>query len=1512
MQSCYLFFTSRWPLLGLVLLFPLFLAGQRPDTLPTDPNAFIGVLGEQLLATGNKELEEIFKTFEQQFRSGYFAEGERDQVISSLQKMWLKRLSPNPQMRDYLALLTQMKQVAEPERRFREWHKMLDTLLAPQEEQRVNNVATFLDFAAGWFTDQRLRPSDSGTNWLVRASDYSLAYVDKKPQVVIPLADLVARRKTDSIRIVETSGIFNIFDNQWEGKGGRVTWERLGMDPNIYAELGAYELDVRRGLYESNQANLHYPLFFGERKVPGVFSDKISVYVDSTTASFPRFQSAETDLSITKFGEGIRYQGGFRMEGATIIGLGVTGIPARIDLVNNRGQRVYSGRADKLIIRREEVIIGQGVESTFYFKTDSIYHPSVNLRYNIPKRELLLVRGQRGSDRNLFFSSAHKMNIDAEQLLAFIDRDSVLIGKPTISIANKPPVRFESFDYFNQREYEQLQSISNVNPVGAIKFQAEKSGRRILPADEIARIINPRFGVENIVTLLYDLVGKGFINYDPEKQLIEVKDKVFRYANAASNKEDYDRLRINSDTDSTNAVMNLRNNTINVKGVKFLEVSNRQRVAIIPDTGQLILGANRNMDFTGRLRAGYSELAGKDFHFDYDKFQFQLDSIDRWRLFLPDKRPSETKEVNALALTSDLEHFTGILLVDAPNNKSGREDIAIFPSLTTKSKAYVYYDGEFAKDTVYLRDSFYYEVEPFGFNRLDDYIREDVQFKGKLVSAGIFPDFKENLIIRPEDYSLGFIHQTPKTGYPVYHKRGVFSGEVDLTNRGLWGKGNLKYLGASINSEDFVFRPASVKSSAEFFELDEERGDPEVPQVSGTKVAITWNPYQDSMYVKPLDAPFALYKAGEHTFDGTLILTPGGLKGAGLLDWPQASLQSDYFAFGAFSAAGDTTELKIKTEDNKSIAIQTANIYGAVDFDKMIGNFKANEEFLKTKLPFNQYETSMNEFDWDMKKSTIDFKADPTKMGTFTSLAPTQDSLNFRGRTAFYDLKTHLLQIGEVPFIKSADAFIYPDSGKVEVKAGGVMTTLENATIICDTINQNHKILRAAVDIKGRKDYLAKGFYEYNIGERQQEIEFSNVVGQRVGKGAASEKRTATRANGEVTEADSFFIDKKTAFYGTIKLSSESVNLQFDGYARLEADRLPERNWFNINCEGDKSNLAIKYNNPKTFDGVPLETGIFLSKETTAMYPRIMMPLFFRKDRPILPAKGVFRYDKPKDQFIFGDSTKVLHNDYRGAEIVFDNKTGKVTGDGRLNLGSGLKYVSLDAAGSLQTGFRPPLPDTVLIDTLPPLPVDIDIVSGLQLVVPDKLLRIMLNEIEAASFGSAPITYLSDIDYYKRRFTMLLPPSKELDNALNTLTTGVFELPKSLNTYTFLFSGLKMRWDMDYQSFVNTKTDVGLVSIAGEPVNKVLQTYVEYKMPTNEDDRVYVYFKLPNDIFYYFGYRQGFLELTSNDNRFMEELSKMKSSELVVKMKDGETYEIQVVEQNRAQMFVRRAQAAGK
>jgi hypothetical protein len=1484
--------------------------GQRPDTLPHEPAAFWETLIKSAGNLNNKDLTEKYNQIAQNFQSAAYADYQKKGINQTIRVMWSRKLPLMPYITNYLDFVEILKVHAPNEEGFSSWHKTFLALLQLPDIYTPFKINDFLS-ASKLLYQQQLISFGGGANWFFRGANPAWSWEQREPKVIFSKVQLQTGYKTDSIRIAETSGALFPLKNLWVGTGGKCDWTRVGLDKRVFVQLKNYTLDLKINKFNADSVRLSYPAYFGNNLILGKFEDQIVSQPDSSLISFPRFYSLKDNLVINQFGDGIKCTGGFALEGKSVMGFGSVLNPAKITLVNNKARTTFVGASEKFVLRKSDQLSSQKVKSTLYMGQDSISHPELIFYYNTSSRTLLLRRGENGKGRNLFYSSAHQFSIQAEELVMQIDNDSVMIGREALPILKKPAVRFESLNYFNDGEFDRMKGISSQNPLELLYQICQKNRTNIFDAPSLAPLLSPTYTLENIRSLLYEWVAAGYIEFREENNQILVNEKVNLTVEAALGKRDFDRLRIDSKTDSVNAWLTLFNKKIQIQSVDFLDFSPLHRVRLFPLKQTIALLPDRTMRFSGLLKAGFTDFEGTNFEFNYKQNQIRLDSVKRFRIFLKEESQDPAKLPAAFSLTSEITSFAGVLAIDAPENKGGKDNISSFPVLNSKTGGTIFYDGAFSKDTTLKRDSFYFALAPFIFSGLDKFQENQVRFKGRLFSYDIFPAFQETVSIRPFDFSLGFRHKTPAEGYATYRNKGRYSGELDLSNRGLQGKGRLNYLGAVINSEDFVFQPQKVTASAKNFSLEEEIKPMEIPKVVGKDVTVTWKPYQDSLYLASGNQSFNLFTKGSYSLDGSLILTPKGVGGNGLLNWPQASLQAEKLKFGAQSAQSDTAWLKIKGKTEKEILLEAPNVKAKLDFQKEFGSFDGNDHNLLTNLPFNQYTTSLIDFDWNIRDQMVYFRSDTASTGSFSSLVPNQDSFRFEGKRASYNLRDFSLEINGVRYINAADAKIIPENGRLNVRAYGLIDSFSNATIICDTINQNHKIIKAHVQVKGRKDYFASGFYEYNIPGKNQEIAFSSIIGQRVGKGLMSQKATATRAQGEMSELDDFRIDTKTSFYGKIGLASEDVNLAFDGFARLESAAIENNSWFRLNTKADKKNLVIEANRPKSPEGLFLETGFFLSTENASIYPRFLQPLNLRKDRSIFPANGFIRYDRLKDQFLFGDSSCVSNGVCTGNLLTLQDKTARIIAEGDFSLATGLKMAKVKAVGTLKTTI-PPSQEMADTGEVQKMVLDLDLLLGLNLNIPEKFMRILENEMASAAYGSEPISYLSDLDFYQKMLTRILGDTEETKEVLYGLSSGFFEIPAKANPYSFLFGGVKLKWDSEYQAFINANTNVGLISLAGKPVSKKVNTFIEIKMPGNNDDRIYVYLKLPNDIYYYFGLRKGFLEINSNDSRFQEELLKTKKTDLLLKLPNGEILEMQPVESNRAQMFMRRAMSAGK
>ena len=1497
------------------LIFLLCAGNISAQKFPENTNEFVDKLGEYMTLSKRPDMEESFAVFKKMHKAGAFPEWQMKRMVSVANLMGNQNLPAFPYFKNYVNAIVAAKNDRDTTL-FRRWHTFTEESLAGLEKGRTKSVGLLLEFSVDFMEQRALKSGEGGSaTWKIKGGKFDFAYSDREPSLVCTGVDLIGTRKTDSVTIHNTSGLYKPFEQMWIGVGGKVSWAEAGMDSSIYALLTKYKVETQKPLFSCDTATLFYPLYFKEG-VKGSFENNIVVRpkLASTKADslrdvqFPRFQSFEKVLKINRIGDNIEYLGGFRLAGNSFYGYGTGSEPAQMTVYNKKHEKVFHGKANLFIIRRGVSVVAENVDAKLFMDTDSLFHPAADFRIDIPKQIITLMRGEKGSSRNPFYSSFYNMNLNTDKLAWHLNADSLEIGGSTGIKGVAKKVEFESSNFYDASVYLQMQGLATHNSVSTLyalwlKTDKDKDDNgRIVTDNQFAMEINPNFDYSSIQSLLAQMVEEGFINYYFSRHEIELRDKCIHYALASQGKKDYDAINIISESTTTNAKLNLKTKETEIYSVKKLELSQRQKVALIPNENELTLLKNRDMRFGGRLYAGLALFQGRNMSFVYDKFEVDFDSVQHLDFYIPTGKEDKNGQPIANAMNSNIEHLSGALLVDAPNNKSGKEEMSIFPSLQSKKHSFVFYDQPKTQAGVYTRDSFYFRLDPFSFNGLDSYTKEQLKFNGQLFPATIFPPFKETILVREEDKSFGFIHKTPAIGYTTYSKKGNYTGTLDLSNKGLIGKGKLEYLTADIESEDLIFRPKQTTGTAKKFFMEEDRASKvKVPQAKGEDVSVNWLPFKDSMYVTSKAKDFELFKANGYTHKGVLILTPSGLKGRGEFEWAEGKLTSKIISYGPFQASVDTGNLEIKSLDQNGIALDSRNVDGDLDFDAQKGLFKANLQTASTTLPLDKYRTSMNEFTWDMKGKTIEFKADPKKPGSFVSIDPAQDTLSFEGKTALYDLKTNLLRIGGVKQIKSADAFVnIPDTSDIFIQPGGRMRTIYNAQIVADTVSKYHTINKATVDIGGKKLYKATGFYEYNIPGYNQEVFFNDIQGKYQTIVAAN-RLVQTYATADIPEKDSFRVDVKTLFKGDMILNSSDQNMTFKGYAQLVADKLPKTNWFTLQTKIDRKEPLIRVKLAKDSDDSPMVTGFYLSRETGEMYPRIMLPALQRADRAMIDCKHVYKYEPANDRFIFGDSLKVLGKSERGSKLIFDNRVATVQAEGPINIGSGLELMSIKAAGRLKSDYN-----TVTDSTY--FSVTGEIISAFDIPIPAKLIELMINEIKAAAFDAQPSVYNTNMAFYQPALHEFVSDEKDWEEVLSNTRLNAVLLPKKDDKFAFVLGRQSVTWNREYTSFFTLEDRIPLISIAGQPINKSLNIMLQYKMPTTGNDALGIYIKPSADLWYLFVYQNtdegGALSITSGSPRFNDLLASLKGKDIKTKMPNGKTFEVVPVDPAEGPKFV--------
>jgi hypothetical protein len=935
--------------LCLMLVFPLLVFGNPSNRFPENRVEFMKELRAYLMATKKKEAIEAFDFFEQQLSSGLYTDPEFSRIIKVSNEMVDRKLAASPYFTDFLKSVTALKESKNNHYLFDSWHEMLEFVLLSKPEQ-ASPFKEVLSFSILYFEKGLLCNLGAGISWRAEAKALSFGVIGNEPCLRFEKTDLVCFKRGVEMRIGGTGGAYFPVTNRWKGKGGMVTWTRVGRS-EVYCEFDTFDMLLDKGIYQVANAWLTYEDYFGQQKIKGTFQDNISGQDFKTTETYPVFTSENKQLLIPFEGSTITFRGGIELKGNTLYGVGHSYAKARLKGYGTNRTTSFEASSDRFVMDKGSRIAGEEVAATIFFGRDSVYHPAVQFKFLFAENKLTLQRGDRGSNRNPFFNSLTQTNIDSERLDWILHNNEVIINEKGAHLGNtNKKVSFESSRYYNDLDYRMLQSVSSVHPLSVLKAMVDQKKSRIVDANSYAQTINKNFDVSSINSLIYDLVGKGYILYDKETKMITTLDKVIHYCDASQQRVDYDILKLVSESDLTNAKLLLEESKIKANAVDVVEFSHTQHVAARPKDGLVTIGANRGLTFDGKLFAGLATFQGSAFHFDYEPFTVRLDTVDYYDLFVWTGKKDALGNPEAFSIGSRIEQTSGITLIDAPSNKSGREDISSFPAFKTNAPAYVYYNFKETQGGCYSKDSFYFELYPFTLNNLDQFTADKFHFKGRMVSSGIFPTFEDTLTLQETDYSLGFQHRVPKQGYAAYDK-GHFKGEVNLSNEGLQAKGSIAYKWAELQSEDMVFKPNQMTATANSFSLKEDIQN-DIPSISGTQIHIDWRPQMDSMYIKALDKPFGLFGSEKNTLMDMLILTPDGVKGRGVFDWQKGRLESSLLDLGSKTISADTANLSVKVKGFNELALHTNNVSSQLDFTTNIAFVNANSDTVTTDFPY--------------------------------------------------------------------------------------------------------------------------------------------------------------------------------------------------------------------------------------------------------------------------------------------------------------------------------------------------------------------------------------------------------------------------------------------------------------------------------------------------------------------------------------------------------------------------------
>ncbi|HET8962988.1 MAG TPA: hypothetical protein VFM99_03775, partial [Chitinophagales bacterium] len=778
-----------------------------------DPVKFLDEVKTMFEVTNmeKKEVKEFMEEFTKIWNAPKYTANLKKATYNSFNMMVKRKLRILPEYKSYLTSVINFVNSNQSEDNFLTWQECINKILA---ERSIKNYSEYLEMSENLFASNTFYKS-AVVQYTSSNNKYIFEY-DSVPKVIFPKLDLKCyNNQNDSGIIYNTRGTFYPYKGVFVGETGKVNWKRAGLEDNVvWAELRKYQITLKTSGYTADSVTFYNKNYF-EKPLLGQLTEKV-VSERGDLISYPRFDSYSKRMQIPSIAKNVDYDGGFYQRGAKFLGSGSKEEDAK--LIFKRDGKPFLIVGAKLIGITKDKLTAEAANIKFLFDKDSVTHPSVNMKFMIKERSLSLVRNTDGISKSPFLNSFHDVDMYFEELSWKVDDPKIdlkmLVGN------SQEDALFESSSYFRSNRYDQVQGLERINPLIQLRdFDKSTGGKRTFSGADYAKYLH--FSLKDVAPALIRLSVLGFITYNPEEDVIQIHEKLFTYIGARAGHVDYDVIQFPSVIrGGNNASINLLNYDLTIFGVRQVAMSDSQNVVVFPSEQTVILKRNRDFSFGGVVHAGRFDFFGKEFTFDYDKFTVDLKNVDSLRMTVKSIEKDVYGENPLVKVKTVIEKINGSLEIDNPQNKSGRKDYPSYPIFNSFKDSYAYYDKKSIQNGKYPKDKFYFHLEPFTIDSLDNFSNEGLNFKGEMVSAGIFPTFKESLKLQP-DYSLGFVSKTPPAGYSMYGDKGTYTATINLSNKGLRGDGTLKYITSSIVSPDFVFFPDSTNCLAKTFDVKE-------------------------------------------------------------------------------------------------------------------------------------------------------------------------------------------------------------------------------------------------------------------------------------------------------------------------------------------------------------------------------------------------------------------------------------------------------------------------------------------------------------------------------------------------------------------------------------------------------------------------------------------------------------------------------------------------------------------
>lgn len=1273
--------------------------------------------------------------------------------------------------------------------------------------------------------------------------------------------DFIINTPYDSLaRLRGTSGSLMLNNNIFVGKGGKMDWSTAGLSPDeAFCTFEQYNFNIKSPKIVVATATLNYPSKT-DKPVKGIYEYDSKRHARPEDNHYPRFKSNNSNVELKGMGENISYKGGFSLGGKKMYSSSVDEGYATI-MIKHSGSPKVKSVSNKFELS-DSLIVADVSNIVLYMGSgDSIYHPGTIFKFN-KNSEILKLYKQPGYKQAPFIDTYHKIEILADALTWNLNEPKIDFS--IINAREQIPATFESEEYFSGDKYAMMKGLFQFHPLQMIVGYSERKKTNSFNASEVAA--DMKIATPTIKGAMVGLMKGGFIDYNVRSGEIKLRPKAIHYVLSRRDKKDYDNINfVSLSPDGKNATLDLNTHELTVRGVDKIYISDSLKVEFIPEGKELKILKNRDFKFNGNIKTKNFEFVGKDFLFNYDSFLVHLPTINSIKLMVKPKEDKDPKNNKDRKVGNELTYSSGTLYINKPNNKSARKKYNQYPIFDAKTGASVVFNKPNIAQGAY-DSSIQFKIPPFKIDSLSSNDPNAIGFEGEFISGGIFPNFKEKLVVMA-DYSMGFEHKVPKEGFPLYEGQAKYYNKITLNSQGLRGDGEIRYLNTTLQSKDFFFLKDSVltigtKAITKEGKHPEANPDATFPDMVVEDYRMKWLPKSDLMYISDTKTPILLYK-GTASLQGTANITKKGMMGEGILLTRGSEVESVDFKFSQTKFVAGNAHFQIKSDNPTKPAVLCRGVKFDFDLDKAIAHFTPEVEGeASNEFPYAMYKSSLNNGVWDLHKKIVSMKmpdgGDISK-SYFYSTRLDQDSLVFNATEAIYDITKLTLNVKGIPFIRVADGKIFPEDSKVSITENAVITTLQKAKITLDTAKEYHHLYDGTIDIRSRSRFEGAATYQYiNLGADTLAIKFQEFSSYTEdGKRNKLAGTVHTVATGLIKEEENFRIGPKIFFKGKITMYAHRKFLALDGFIKLDLKgALQNAQWLKFSNSGDSSAITIELKNATADDGSIISSGMHFDANTNDLYTTFIATKHAPSDVDIFTSSGVLNYNGEKNEFSVATIEKIADITSKGSLISYNDAKSSIGYVSRFNFLKPNKNLDL-----LATGFGEGRLDDGIYKFNTLLAFNFKLDSKIYAPLGKSAKQILQSAEDTTSQETAEAR---DRTMSYKIIDVAGLKAWEKYKINKVLNNGALSQLSSEFTKGIVFSDVNLVWSPEHKSF-HSVGPLFLSNVQKEDIGKTVKGHIEIQK-TTEGDIISVYFEAMKGAWYYINYENNRLALVSSND----------------------------------------------